>query len=101
MICAGVEVSVGSEVVCCVLCVEGEVVRVSLNPALVEGREREGERRKKKRKSGQQNMVSRPATPLSLSPSLSHYISLFHHSCWLPMTLSWEQLKPSPLTTSW
>ena len=57
----GVEVKVGSEVMCCVIGVEGEMVRVSLNPALIEGRkegEEKEERRKKKRKSGgKQQMV--------------------------------------------
>ena len=54
----GVEVKVGSEVMCCVIGVEGEMVRVSLNPALIEGRKEE--RRKKKRNSGgRQQMVGK------------------------------------------
>lgn len=50
---------VGEEVEGCVLEVEGEVVRLSLNPALVEGcqvrREgEEGRRRRRRRSSGNQ-----------------------------------------------
>ena len=68
---AELEVEVGSEVVCCVLGVEGEVVRVSLDPALVEGcRRGEGEkgRRKKRKSSSHQPVVRGVARPTLISP---------------------------------
>ena len=76
VVCTGMEVCVGEEIVSCVLSVEGEEVRVSLNPALLERcdlKTEGGEKKKKKRRSSakKQAMVRTLSNSLSLSIAAS------------------------------
>ena len=95
VVCTGMEVCVGEEIVSCVLSVEGEEVWVSLNPALLERCDLKTEggdkKKKKKRRSStkKQAMVSR-----TLSNSLSLYSCISHSARthgWRRRTHSWRR----------